>query len=232
MNKNELDRQDLSWIVRRLPKQVKELMKDPQWHNNLFLAGGYIRACIAGENVNDIDLFVSNEKDAELLSYKLVQNKKDIIKTENAYTVKLRPVPVQVIHRWVFNKPEDVAMSFDYTICSAVVSYDGTKWCSWCDERFYIDLAAKRLVYRKPVRNEDAGGSMLRVLKYYQRGYRIPLDSLGAVVARLVKPLNDNKSDMSDEENVARVVTGLLREVDPNVDPLHESHLPSMINEE
>jgi hypothetical protein len=90
-------------------------------------------------------------------------------------------------------------------------------------------LAAKRLVYRSPIRNEDAGGSMLRVLKYYQKGYRIPLNSLGSVIARIVKAIDFEKVDAKNEFQVGKIVTGLLREVDPDIDPLHIAHLPSNI---
>ena len=50
----------------------------------------------------------------------------------------------------------------------------GGEYVGLCNIRFYPDLAARRLVYTSPLRNEDAGGSILRVLKFYQRGYRIP----------------------------------------------------------
>ena len=103
------------------------------------------------------------------------------------------------------------------------------KWCSACDPRFYADLAAKRLVYRSPERNEDAGGSMLRVLKFYQRGYRIPLDSLGAVIARLIQGVKD--PILLNEPKLARTLSGLLREVDPDIDPNHIAHLPSETEE-
>ncbi len=79
---------------------------------------------------------------------------------------------------------------------------------------------------------EDAGGSLLRVLKFYQRGYRIPLDSMGAVLARLCKAVDwdlvkGQGTATSWEEQAAKVLTGLLREVDPNIDPDHIAHLPS-----
>jgi len=69
----------------------------------------------------------------------------------------------------------------------------------------------------------------LRVLKYYQKGYRIPLNSLGSVIARLIKSIDTGKGDIHDEEWVGWVITGLLREVDPEIDPLHAAHLPSDI---
>src|SRR5205823_1616619 len=83
-----------------------------------------------------------------------------------------------------------------------------------------------RLVYRRPKRNEDAGGSMLRVLKYYAKGYRIPLDSMGAVIARMMMGVEWDKIRNS-EDQLAEIVTGLLREVDPSIDPSHVAHLPA-----
>lgn len=108
------------------------------------------------------------------------------------------------------------------------------RWRSLVDDRFYPDLAAKRLVYRSPQRNEDAGGSLLRVLKFYQRGYRVPLDSMGAVIARLMSGVTEEglngliSEGRTREQAVARVVTGLLREVDPMIDAAHVAHLPAM----
>ncbi len=225
----QLDKQDLKWAITRLPSSLKKLMMEPEWNGNIFVGGGYLRCTVSGEKVNDVDVFVKSIKDAELLAFKLCQDKKDIVKTENAFTVKGK-LPIQIIHRWVFEKPEDVSNSFDFSCCCAVISFD-KEWKSFCDDRFYIDIASKRLIYRSPVRNEDAGGSMLRVLKYYQKGYRIPLDSLGAVISRLVKAVDPNKVDMSNEQAVAKVLTGLLREVDPSIDPLHNAHLPSSAND-
>lgn len=90
--------------------------------------------------------------------------------------------------------------------------------------RFYPDLAAKRLTYCAPKRIEEAGGSLLRVLKFYRRGYIIPLDSLAAVIARLTSPPG---ADSSGELQVAGEYLKLLRMVDPEVDPTHEAHEPS-----
>lgn len=237
----QLDKQDLHWALVRLPNKLKSIMLDPEWLGNIFVGGGYLRAIVANETVNDVDVFVKSEKEAELLAYKLCEDRKDIFKTDNAYTVK-GSLPIQIIHRWVFEKPEDVSNSFDFTVCCAVLYIQEINkdvagkpkpnWQSFCDDRFYIDLASKRLVYRKPVRNEDAGGSILRVLKYYQKGYRIPLDSLGAVIARLVKALDPNRIDINNEGDVGHVITGLLREVDPNIDPTHAAHLPTIKSDE
>jgi hypothetical protein len=208
---------DVSWCVRRLPKAVV----DACMTGNVTVAGGFIRSCIAREDIADIDLFVSSKDEAITLANKLQgDGERRPYETENAFSIKndAMGLPVQVIHRWVFDKPEDVVPSFDFTIARAAIWFDGTSkaWTSIADTNYYRDLSAKRLTYCCPIRNEDAGGSLLRVLKFYQRGYRIPLDSLGAVISRLVMAVRNEGPGGGDEAWTAKVITGLLYEVDPN----------------
>ena len=245
---------------------VLALLKDRP--GKVFIGGGYVRAIVANEHVNDIDLFTT-DKDSALSATRFLLGLKEgeepgrkIHESANAFTVRGLRVPVQIIHRWTYTDPAALMQSFDFTIAMAGFWWEETgaeetyiensevktrpvgKWHSICDDRFYEDLAAKRLRYTSPQRNEDAGGSLLRVLKVYQRGYRIPLDSLGAVIARLVDNVdlkgievlvNDQcPSNIGDttEKRWAKILTGLLREVDPSVDPKHVAHLPSIVASE
>lgn len=206
-----LHKDDVAWCLRRLPTEVREALRES--NGSLILAGGFIRACIAREEINDIDLLCNCKDTAEKYASKLGDER--TWKSDNAYTVKTFKVPLQLIHRWTYDNPRDVIPSFDFTIAKAAIWHSAVDgWVSEADDRFYIDLAAKRLVYTSPKRNEDAGGSILRVLKFYQRGYRIPLASLGAVIARLCQSVEWNKTD--DEQRTAQVITSLLKEVDPN----------------
>ena len=214
----------------------------------VMVAGGFIRSCITNEHINDIDLFVPSKDFGLELAKELAEgDEKRIHETDNAYTIKGYRIPVQIIHRWTFDDPGVCIQSFDFTIaraafwCGALetekVGEDGkpvivNSWLSLCDPRFYPDLAGKRLIYCSPVRIEEVGGSMLRVLKFYQRGYRIPLDSLGKVIARLVGGVSEESYATRDEDQMAKVLSGLLREVDPNIDPKHIAHLPSESDEE
>lgn len=235
---------DLQMCLCRAPRAVLEMMKEHG--SNMICAGGFVRGCTSGETLNDMDIFSPNKSVslllAQLLHAKTGGQKGNWYATDNAYTVHIRghydnrpAMPVQFIHRWSYLAPGECLASFDFTIACAAFWYDreSAKWTSLCDDRFYADLAAKRLVYRAPLRAEDAGGSMLRVLKFYQRGYRIPLDSLGAVVARLAVAVrwdelfNQGLTEPEIEAKVAKVITGLLREVDPNIDPNHIAHLLS-----
>ena len=238
----ELSIHDLNWAVRLLPVRVRNQMIT--YGPRLVLGGGFVRSTVSGEKPNDIDLFTQNAEDAKLFAEELSKESKKgkPYETGNALSVKLSSRAfVQYIHRWTFPTPADLIESFDFTIACSALWFESGKWTSLVDDDFYADLAAKRLVYRSPLRNEDAGGSMLRVLKFYQRGFRIPLDSLGAVIARLVDGVDlkgvevvtghdfSGTSAIGDttEKRWSKIITGLLREVDPQVDPEHFSHLPS-----
>lgn len=223
---------DLNWILRRLPRRVVDLMKiHPR---KLILAGGFIRAAIAQEPINDVDLFVPSKLFADRIANELADKKGTRkIETQNATTITGYHVPIQIVHRWVYEQPEQCLESFDFTIASAAIWHDpfAGGWCSKAHRDFYADLAAKRLVYMMPDRNEDAGGSTLRTLKFYQRGYRIPLSSLGAVIARLVKGIRVN-CPIEPEIYLGELLTGLLHEVDPSVDLTHEAHISDLPKEE
>lgn len=216
---------DVHWIVTTLPPAVRNVLKS--FPGQVFLAGGAIRSRVTNDPVSDYDLFVGS-RDAARYVADVVADGHRVYETENAYTVLGYRVPVQVIHRWTFNSPEHAILSFDFTIASAAVWWDGDKWCSVCHRDFYADLAAKRLVYLSPDREEEAGGSLLRVLKFYQRGFRIPLDSLASVVVRLLRGVDDEGDPgiWHNECKLARVLSELLREVDPMIDPDHIAHLP------
>lgn len=211
----KLVKTDLEFVVRRIPKDVRDLMTT----NNMFLGGGFIRETVSGGEVQDVDLF-GESKDQLNSMAKLLQTKRDgsrIHQTTNAITLISTPrLPVQFITRWVFESPELAVESFDFTVCQAVIYYDQRclRWESVISETFYSDLAAKRLVYTDPVREEESGGSLMRVLKFIKRGYNIQPASLGRVVARLVAKIEVAKLGNND---MGAVIGGLLREVDPRL---------------
>lgn len=219
----ELQNYDSHWVATRLPKSVMGAMHE--FRDKCFLAGGFIRACVAHEQVNDIDLFTpSKEVCDQLVGYlKGAVSVRKVIQTDNAMTLisDRFPCPVQVIHRWNFASPSSCIQSFDFTIARAIAWVNADKeWKTECDERFYPDLAAKRLVYCSPVRIEECGGSMLRVMKFVERGYRIPPESLAAVAVRWMTGVRPEVLTFREsEEQVAKVMAGLLREVDPNTNP-------------
>lgn len=205
---------DLAFVVSRLPKDVASLLKDAR----VVVGGGFIRETIAGQKPNDIDLFGKDTETLKLAA-KLIAEKREArwFATDNAITVVApNRMPLQFITRWLFETPQQVIESFDFTVCQAAIWFDHTtdRWCSAIGEDFYRDLAARRLTYTHPKRNEDAGGSLLRVRKFLARGYSIQTLSLAGVVARLAMSVDWGKVH-GDESQATRVMTGLLREVDP-----------------
>ncbi len=221
----QLTKTDLHFVVTRIPRDVRSLMRK---YPDLVLAGGFIRATIAREKVSDLDLFGPNKDYLDRAAKELALSRKGrVYESKNAITVLAPPrMPVQFITRWMYDNPADVVESFDYTICQAAVKLIGTgliideqvqyEWRGFCSPLFYPDLACKRLTYTAPDRNEDAGGSMLRMRKYIQRGYIIQADSMSRVIARLIKGVKwERPEHWKDEAYSSKVICGLLREVDP-----------------
>lgn len=229
----ELTPDDLHHVVSRTPKDVLSLMKA----RNLVLAGGCIRAIVAGEKVSDFDLFGPSKAVLELAAKDLcIARKGRLYATDNAFTV-LSPdrAPVQFIFRWTYEQAQDVINDFDFSVAQAGIwfkmreetlndEHPTGNWCSLCSELFYPDLASKRLRYLAPDRNEDAGGSVLRARKFLQRGYHIEAGSFGRVIARLCMGVEHVASamngpncppEMRGEAWLAQLLTAKLREVDP-----------------
>lgn len=222
---NKLTHTDLQFIVRRIPRDVRRILES----GTFFLGGGFIRETIAGNAPHDIDIFGPTK--GQLIDAAATFARAREVKehtTDNAITVVSPPrLPVQFITRWTFDTPQALVESFDFTVCQVVVFMDRvTKvWTSMASDAFYPDLAARRLVYTSPAREEEAGGSMMRVRKFLGRGYNIQATSLGAVIARVVGKVRD--FDRLDEAARSRVIAGLLFEVDPllvidGLEPINE----------
>jgi len=207
----ELVPNDLNACVARLPKDLRKLMRG---NPDLFLAGGFIRSIVSGERVSDYDFFGPSQ--AKLLAWaEEVATFRNAMthKTPNAVTVITPFKPsIQFILRWHYDNPEALLDGFDFTVCQAVLWYSTGKWHSAVSPHFYPDLAAKRLVYLNPIRDEAPGGSMLRVRKFLKRGYNIQVLALAGVMSRVYQAVKDESG-----VEVEKVIAGLLREVDPLV---------------
>lgn len=218
----KLSSTDLNFILRRIPKDVRDLVKKAQ----LFIAGGVIRSVIAGEKINDIDIFGQSKELLTLSAENIaLYRAAKVHRTDNAITVVSGAgrIPLQFITKWLYlpADAERLLAEFDFTICQAVIWWEGNGWTSAISDRFYQDLAARRLVYTYPDREEAAGGSLLRFRKFLGRGYNIQVDSLAGVISRLVSGIKEEAMPVDEhtprgiEKARARVMTGLLREVDP-----------------
>lgn len=211
---NKLTKGDLQLVVSRIPKDVRTMLTEQP----LFVGGGFIRETIAGNPVSDIDMF-GDTKEGLVASANYLASRRDGAKmhtTPNAITVIAHPrLPVQFITRWLFDNAGDLVNSFDFTVCQAVVWFDrkNKTWKSSVSEAFYPDLAARRLTYTFPVREEEAGGSMLRVRKFLQRGWNIQAWALAGVIARVA--IAARVGPDTDEQSATHAISRKLIEVDP-----------------
>jgi len=212
-------KEDLHHVVASLPKDVIELIKK---YPMLMVAGGFIRSVIAEERISDIDLFGCNMEALKQVAQELaISRRVGMHTTANALTVLAPPrMPIQFITRWLYTDHEALLNSFDFTVAQAIIKWNSDvaigatlgRWEGWCSDRFYEDLAARRLYYTSPIREEEPGGSLLRVRKFLMKGYTIQAWSLGMVVARLVSKIEPERLNGND---IGTIIVGLLREVDP-----------------
>jgi hypothetical protein len=194
-----LHKEDLHAVLAALPEPLRALFTSDKWSGRVIIAGGFIRAVVAGEPINDVDLFTNSKEEAEELLFAIrdeieivsfstpnahsIEGLKHPVSTPNAHSIEGLKYPVQIILAWQFRSAYECIKSFDFTICQAAIYYEAGKWHSVCSGNFYPDLAAKRLRYTSPSRVEThIGGSLTRILKHYQRGYHIDVESLGATL--------------------------------------------------
>lgn len=236
---SKLIQEDLHRVMLRLPKDVAQMMKE----HGLMLGGGFIREVVAGQPPNDIDLLGPSVDRLKLAATEFFHSRNKqarVLETQNAITHVAPPrTTVQFITRWTFDDPVPLMQSFDFTVCQAVVYWTPSKdeeaggyWDSLVSERFYADLASRRLTYTSPDRHEDAGGSMLRMRKFLGRGYHIDADSLSKIIARMTVRMTGHgnfEAVRSCEDGQAGILRGLLREVDPllvidGIEPVDVEH--------
>ena len=162
----QLKDNDLSYIVRHIPSDLRDMMQKNGGDTGIKIGGGFIRAIIAGEKISDIDIFGSSKDQLKVIASECAFNRGcKVHESANAITLLSPPRwPVQFITRWSFDSPESCMSSFDFTIAQAVIWYEPIisdedrkerrpHWRSFCHPDFYSDLAAHRLVYTYPQRD-------------------------------------------------------------------------------
>lgn len=75
---------DITWLLRRMPRALREYVEtEPPM--KIFVAGGFVRSVIAGEVVNDVDVFTDSFASARALAERLGA---ETVETPNAITVR------------------------------------------------------------------------------------------------------------------------------------------------
>lgn len=180
-----------------------------KWPNRLVVAGGFVRDVVAHERPKDIDVFIAGKDLAcEVSDWFKSECGLDSVRTMNTITVKTMGCPTQLAWRWKFSTPAELVEGFDFTACQAGIWWDGDQMRSTAAPSFYKDLEQKKLVYAALGRDDDRASALLRVLKFYQRGYKITLPSLSRV---LVQFASEPKSSIGALKGCAASFEFLLR---------------------
>lgn len=199
----KFDAYNLVKIMDFIPAALRDVLE--KYDNKVCLAGGCIRSIINGEEVKDWDLFITTGEPAfaHCIAGFLLSSIKnsELHETANALTISSSEIiPIQIITRWIQKDAEEVINTFDFTIAQAAIWWDGV-WKSCHADMYFADLEFKRLRYTSPVREEDCAGSMMRVIKFVARGYKIPKEQLAKVIGQVVKGSTITDGMLQDEIN-------------------------------
>lgn len=167
-----------------LPSPIKEILRT----GDAWIAGGYILSKITGNPIKDYDIFFKNA-DAHhyaVLELKAAYNNiADIKINEGTTTFKFpdgRP-SIQAIGNWYSPNPHSLLDKFDFTISQCALHFNGNSYELTLAASFYEDVATRELVYNP--NDESRGSSIMRVVKYAGKGYKISTEELSKVLEAL-----------------------------------------------
>jgi len=217
----ELKKSDVKRIVGRLPECLKLLMASPPFIGKVSIAGGFIRSILANQDINDIDVFVSDlevaDKVCNFVMNNFAMNYLGNLRasySENACTLFHAGIPIQIITKWLYKTPQEVIDDFDFTICQAAIYYhENDGFIGICDNDFYPSLYGKELIFTSPVGEHHPMGSLFRYLKFAKLGYYIESDSFFSLIAKAIKSLDIKGADLSDEYKVAEALESAFSEI-------------------
>lgn len=188
-NLSELEWATLDHLRESLPPSVYAFLKVGT--GSTYLAGGYLRSFMLGEEPKDIDIFME-AKELEKIRWfyrpHLLSRGYSCLRTANALTFrKAGCTPIQIITREpVTGGAKGLLESFDFTIAQACVYWEPetASLRSMVTKDFLSDTKSRTLRYTQPKRNEERAGSLLRMLKFLKMGYKADDLTLSQVVAR------------------------------------------------
>lgn len=195
---------------------LSALKEDGMWNNRLskiipyipkgaWLAGGFLRSMIAGEDElsGDIDFFFNSEDSFDKMLELIKHPVSGAEKAFGYYSIpeyesveKLRIIDctslvsfrpnIQLVRLFWFDSPEHVIDSFDFTVCQFAT--DGETL--WFNPQAFEDIKTKTLKQNRET--GDAIAILNRVLKYQSKGYKISAEDFQTVENNAVKTLNSN----------------------------------------
>lgn len=182
-------------VRRSLPTPVITSMRT----HGLFMAGGYLRSTLVEEKPADIDLFGPDEDTMNrAIEDFLDTNEKATIgfRSRNAVTIYLQGSKIQFILADCRPTLIETVMSFDFTICQAgiMITDEGAMEMVITDD--FLNHTSKNLLrYTRPVRNQEPGAPMRRMLSFVARGFKPDFKSIASVSAILMQGTEEARVD-------------------------------------
>ncbi len=191
---SDLSQLDLDRVVRALPEGVRDTLTSV---GKGIVAGGFIRAVLAGEEPNDLDIFGNFDKDQATAFADDCDHAGGYYYTPTTLSVEVNGRKTQIVYGHRYGSALEVLAAFDFTVCQAAVWYDIKEfgWRSACATTFYSDLAARRLIYTAPRRPKEthvrgAANSAARLVKYSLKGYSADTHELGKILVDVAQGLD------------------------------------------
>jgi hypothetical protein len=200
-------------IVKALPSELRDLLVETG--PALCVAGGFCRDVMTGHEPKDIDIFSRSKAalTAALDSFDWIEHytMKKTANAENFVSDDPERPDIQFITRVFLRDHYNAILSFDFSICQVGVYFDPDKgWVGLASEAFLEDLPNFRMRYTAPERDEDPGASLLRMVKFVSRGYKIAEADIAKIVGRFVFNLPRDSAD-TEEWAVDAVKTAFRR---------------------
>jgi hypothetical protein len=182
-------------------KELKAL-KEAAYHflpSGAFIAGGALTSVFTNTPVNDVDIYFKTEKDFILaVGQAYDEGLWCVAASDRAVTFVKDNHVIQLMHFDFFETGQDIFDVFDFTV--AMAAYDIDKEEFVFHEDFLKHASQRFLRFHSGTRYPY--GSLLRVLKYQQRGYTIGKGDLLRIGLSL------QKVPLSSWEDLATAIGG------------------------
>ncbi len=135
-----------------------------------FIAGGALTSVFTDTQINDVDIyFKTKEAFIEAIHYAYDETLWCVAASDRAVTFVKDDSIIQLMHFDFFPTAEAIFDAFDYTVCMAAYDIDAKEFKF--DDNFMKHASQRKLSFHSGTRYPY--NSLLRVLKYQDRGYKI-----------------------------------------------------------
>lgn len=170
-------------VTNSIPVKLLNIIKNS--NSKCYFAGGLLTSIFTGSKINDFDIFSETVEDFTTLYNSLYSRFPVKLNTDNAVTLECEDKIIQLIKpTCMCGKVEEVINRFDFTISMA--AYYPLENKIFCNDRFFIDLSARKLVYN--INSIRPISTLYRIKKYIDKGYSIngiELIKLGLTISKI-----------------------------------------------